>query len=126
MAGRTNANEPAACCGGQAVRLGRKVHDPLCGMSVDVNSPYRLDEEGRSHRFCGEACRADYARAIEGERVPGVTFNCAMHPEGRQDEPGECAVCGMTLMPTRATIAGHAARQSGGGLLGRFRAALRL
>ncbi|MBI3993224.1 MAG: hypothetical protein HY342_08115 [Candidatus Lambdaproteobacteria bacterium] len=126
MAGKTSAKETAACCGGQAVRLGRKVRDPLCGMSVEVNSPYRLDQGGRSHRFCSEACRADYAKAVKGESVPGVTFNCALHPEGRQDTPGECAVCGMALMPVRSTIAGHAAQQSGGGLLGRLRAALRL
>ena len=126
MTGKTSAKETAACCGGQAVRLGHKVRDPLCGISVDVYSPYRLDQEGRSHRFCSEACRADYAKAMQGESVPGVTFNCVLHPEGRQDRPGECAVCGMTLMPVRVTVAGHAAQEFGGGLLGRLRAALRL
>ena len=95
-------------------------------MSVDVNSPYRLDAEGRSLRFCSEACRADYARAMDGESVPGVAFACVMHPDGRQDRPGECAVCGMTLAPVRTTVAGDSPLRPEGGVLRRLRAALRL
>ena len=126
MAAKSSANQAAACCGGQAVRLGHKVRDPLCGMSVDADSPHRLEEEGRSLRFCGESCRADYARALRGESVPGVAFTCVMHPEGRQERPGECAVCGMALVPARTAAAGHGAQRPGGGVLRRVWAALGL
>jgi Cu+-exporting ATPase len=108
------------------VRLGHKVRDPLCGMSVDANSPYRLEQEGRSLRFCSENCQADYTRVLRGESVAGVEFGCVMHPEGRQDRPGECAVCGMTLVPVRTTLAGDSAQKSEGGMVRRLRAVLRL
>jgi hypothetical protein len=94
-------------------------------MSVDVNSPFRLEGDN-SLRFCSEACRADYARAIAGESVPGVAFACEMHPEGRQDWPGECAVCGMKLAPVRTALAGDSPLRPEGGVLRRLRAALRL
>lgn len=115
-----------ACCGGQAVRLQHKVRDPLCGKSVAVDSPYRLAQEGRSHRFCSEACLVDYTRAIQGEAVPDVAFNCLMHPEARQTQPGECALCGMTLSPVRTIVTGKSPQGPVGGVLGRLRAALRL
>lgn len=124
MTGKARANQNAACCGGQAVRLGNKVRDPLCGKAVDMGSPYRLDQNGRSHRFCSEACRADFAKAIQGESVPGVAFQCVMHPEAPQDLPGECAICGMKLVPVRTSSAGDAPAAPMGGLLGRLRAAL--
>lgn len=91
---------------------------------MDAGSPYRLDQDGRSHRFCSEACRADYARAIQGESVPGVSFQCAMHPEVPQDRLGECAICGIALAPVRANTGGDATAAPAGGLLGRLRAAL--
>ena len=28
-----------------------------------------------------------------------VTFTCSMHPQVRQDEPGDCPICGMDLIP---------------------------
>ncbi len=115
-----------ACCGAQAVRLQNKVRDPLCGASVDVNSPYRMDNAGRSHRFCSEACKDDYSRVMQGEAVPGVVFECVMHPEARQDQPGECALCGIALAPARNIILNRSAHRHGEGLLGRLRSALRL
>lgn len=27
-----------------------------------------------------------------------TTFTCSMHPEVRQDKPGKCPKCGMTLV----------------------------
>lgn len=32
--------------------------------------------------------------------VPGTLYTCPMHPEIRQDHPGTCPICGMTLEPT--------------------------
>ena len=30
---------------------------------------------------------------------PGTIYTCPMHPEIRQDHPGHCPICGMTLEP---------------------------
>lgn len=126
MSSKTAGKEKAACCGGAAVRIPPSVHDPLCGKSVPADSPYRLDEKGRSHRFCSETCQNDYARAARGEPVDGVAFICAMHPEARQSQPGECALCGMKLAPVRVAVAGSSIQEPAGGVIGRLRAVLRL
>ncbi len=36
--------------------------------------------------------------AEEHEHVPGTTWTCAMHPQIREDEPGNCPICGMELV----------------------------
>jgi P-type Cu+ transporter len=33
------------------------------------------------------------------EATPGTLYTCPMHPEIRQDHPGNCPKCGMTLEP---------------------------
>ncbi|WP_128001106.1 copper-transporting P-type ATPase [Piscinibacter defluvii] len=35
---------------------------------------------------------------------PGTIYTCPMHPEVRQDHPGNCPKCGMTLEPVLPTI----------------------
>ncbi len=126
MSANAGGKQNTACCGGQAARLQNKVRDPLCGASVAVNSPHRLERVGRSHRFCSEACREDYTGAVQGKAVPGVAFECFMHPETRQELPGECAVCGMALVLVRKMTSGGSTRGYGAGVLGRLRSALRL
>ena len=32
-----------------------------------------------------------------------VIYTCPMHPQIRQDRPGNCPICGMTLEPVTAT-----------------------
>lgn len=124
MTGKNRESSHAACCGGQAVRLGHTVRDPLCGMAVDANSIHRLDVDGASHRFCSETCRDDYARILNGETVPGVEFTCVEHPEGRQDRPGPCVVCGTPLVAVRSAPTGEAAGPHG--LLEFLRSALHI
>lgn len=129
MSTKTAGKQNMACCGGQAVRLQNRLRDPLCGAWVAPDSPYRLDLTGQSHRFCSEACQEDYTRALRGEATPGVAFECVMHPEHRQELPGECALCGMTLNPARIMATEGALRDSTqgpvAGVLGRLRSALR-
>jgi len=33
------------------------------------------------------------------EQAGSVEFTCSMHPQVRQDEPGDCPICGMDLIP---------------------------
>ncbi|MCE7056045.1 efflux RND transporter periplasmic adaptor subunit [Algoriphagus sp. AGSA1] len=38
----------------------------------------------------------DHIESIAG--IP-ITYTCSMHPQIRQDEPGDCPICGMDLIP---------------------------
>jgi len=118
------------------------IKDPVCGMSVKPDSPYRTEHSGKMHLFCSEKClgkfrqeparylstspapqasghlhsgsnhvhhdHAGHVRAAATSAVSGHTasqaprgtiYTCPMHPEIRQDHPGNCPKCGMTLEP---------------------------
>lgn len=89
-----------------------EVKDPVCGMTVKVDSPHYLQYAGRDYRFCSEKCLAKfkaapelYATAAREEttKLPTTAgdtwYTCPMHPEIRQLGPGTCPKCGMTLEP---------------------------
>ena len=85
--------------------------DPVCGMAVTAQSEHRLSHQGQSFFFCSAKCQgkfsADperYARPTAAAPVSapapmGAIYTCPMHPEIRQDHPGSCPKCGMTLEP---------------------------
>jgi P-type Cu+ transporter len=88
--------------------------DPVCGMTVTAQSQHRTEHEGRPYYFCSAKClgkfTADPARYVKptapaapaprpAEAAPGAIYTCPMHPEIRQDHPGNCPKCGMTLEP---------------------------
>lgn len=86
------------------------LRDPVCGMSVNADSPFRSELDGRPYFFCSESCqkkfRADPLRYVKPttstpvEAAPaGSIYTCPMHPEIRQDHPGNCPKCGMALEP---------------------------
>ncbi|HEU4697998.1 MAG TPA: YHS domain-containing protein [Gemmatimonadales bacterium] len=37
-----------------------QVQDPVCGMMVDEATAVRAEHQGRSYRFCSEACRTRF------------------------------------------------------------------
>jgi Cu+-exporting ATPase len=96
--------------------------DPVCGMTVTVNSPHVLQHEGNPVYFCSSGCKAKFAAnpakyqvarpksnaptppATE-RTVDGAIYTCPMHPQIRQVGPGNCPICGMTLEPVTATAA---------------------
>lgn len=50
--------------------------DPICGMPVTADSPYRLDRAGRQIRFCCADCQDAYRRTpwqatLAGPDAPG-------------------------------------------------------
>ena len=49
------------------------------------------------HPAAGQAPAA--SGAAPQETPTGTIYNCPMHPEIRQDHPGNCPICGMTLEP---------------------------
>ena len=87
--------------------------DPVCGMSVTTVSQHRLERGGLPFYFCSANCKSKFEAAPEKytgaeepaapsppeTAKPGAVYTCPMHPEIRQDEPGYCPKCGMTLEP---------------------------
>jgi Cu+-exporting ATPase len=97
-----------------SAKTARVVKDPVCGMSVNVDTrSHAAVYEGQTYHFCGAGCRskfvADPPRYLQGEpkaREPapeGAVYTCPMHPEIRQLGPGSCPICGMALEPDIAS-----------------------
>lgn len=90
--------------------------DPVCGMTVEpARAAGSVEHAGRTYYFCSRSCadrfRADPGRFVQDAAakpvVPASTtpgsaaqsYTCPMHPEVRQDKPGACPKCGMSLEP---------------------------
>jgi Cu+-exporting ATPase len=87
--------------------------DPVCGMAVTELAEHHTEHEGQPYYFCSAKCLAKFsadpsrylqpappALALAPAEVPaGSIYTCPMHPEIRQDHPGNCPKCGMTLEP---------------------------
>jgi len=79
-------------------------------MTVTVKSDHKLTHEARTFYFCSAKCKGKFAAnpssylapeppAESSPAVTGAIYTCPMHPEIRQDHPGNCPKCGMTLEP---------------------------
>lgn len=84
--------------------------DPVCGMAVSTDSAFHTEHAGVPYYFCSVSCQkkfeanpGQYAGSQDkpaAERVAlGTIYTCPMHPEIRQDHPGNCPKCGMALEP---------------------------
>ncbi len=83
--------------------------DPVCGMKVSPNSAAGKHEHGgQVYYFCNPNCKTRFQadpdlylkpRAEAKEVAPGTEHTCPMHPEVRQQGPGDCPSCGMALEP---------------------------
>ena len=94
--------------------------DPVCGMTVTAKSFHKLEHEGQPYYFCSAGCKSKFtanpsayvhpAPVTEAGPAPakadaaGAIYTCPMHPEIRQDHPGNCPKCGMTLEPMLPTL----------------------
>ena len=96
-----------------------ELKDPVCGMTVTAASPHQLQHEGKQYYFCSAGCKAKFAAepakyvpaqaavappASAAPAAPGTVYTCPMHPEIRQDHPGNCPICGMTLEPLMPSL----------------------
>ncbi len=83
-------------------------------MSVDpATAKFRAEHAGKTYYFCSAKCHdkfvADPAAYLTKAEVPaavaapGTIYTCPMHPQIRQDHPGNCPICGMTLEPELPT-----------------------
>lgn len=85
--------------------------DPVCGMTVTEQSEHKELHDAKMYYFCSSKCHSKFnaepgkyilptiASATVEDRPPGTIYTCPMHPEIRQDHPGNCPKCGMTLEP---------------------------
>jgi len=86
-----------------------KVTDPVCGMKVDPHeTEHRAVHADTAWYFCSATCRDTFEadpefylgdRPSAGSAPPGTIYTCPMHPEIRQEGPGDCPICGMALEP---------------------------
>jgi len=79
------------------------VVDPVCGMTTEDPGDYAAYEhEGQTYYFCSDQClekfKEDPGKYIE-QKPSGSIYTCPMHPEIRQEKPGDCPKCGMALEP---------------------------
>jgi Cu+-exporting ATPase len=101
----------------EGAEVAPSLKDPVCGMAVTEQSAHRLVHDGRPYYFCSVGCQSKFATnplryvqspdaapastapAPSSPAAPGAIYTCPMHPEIRQDHPGSCPKCGMTLEP---------------------------
>ncbi|SDO31294.1 Cu+-exporting ATPase [Halomonas shengliensis] len=91
-----------------------EVTDTVCGMTVDPHqTEHRASHAGKTWYFCSARCRqkfeGDPDTYLQGDdspaepAPPGTIYTCPMHPEIRQEGPGDCPICGMALEPETVT-----------------------
>ncbi len=84
--------------------------DPVCGMTVDPHTAeHRSQHGGKTWYFCSSHCKSrfdedpqqylDESQKQAEPAAPGAIYTCPMHPEIRQQGPGDCPICGMGLEP---------------------------
>ncbi|WP_279610432.1 MULTISPECIES: heavy metal translocating P-type ATPase [unclassified Burkholderia] len=97
------------------VRSTDSLRDPVCGMTVSDKSRFHGEHNGEWYAFCSQACLTKFQAAPskyvepstieQRQAVPdGTIYTCPMHPEIRQDHPGQCPKCGMTLEPILPSV----------------------
>ena len=101
------------------------VIDPVCGMSISPNEALSAMHEERKYFFCSNGCRVKFVTdpakyvgpraqpaappraqpaAPPADTPPGTIYTCPMHPQIRQNAPGNCPICGMALEPLMPTL----------------------
>jgi len=100
----------------QNMTISEEVTDPVCGMHTESSEDYiSYGHNGTTFYFCSEHClekfKAEPDRYLSKEKdetnnTPSANdagraaaYTCPMHPEIRQERPGDCPKCGMALEP---------------------------
>lgn len=83
--------------------------DPVCGMTVQPDSPLSAEYQGKVYHFCSEHCQKKFNDNPEAALHPApepdtpedsgadIVYVCPMDPEVRESHPGPCPKCGMAL-----------------------------
>ena len=94
---------------------GHTAKDPVCGMAVDPHTAeHRSQHGGKTWYFCSSRCQSkfdedpeqylDWEKKQQEPVAPGTMYTCPMHPEIRQQGPGDCPICGMALEPEQVSL----------------------
>jgi Cu+-exporting ATPase len=94
-------------------------------MKVTEKSPHKFNYKNKPFYFCSEGCKTkfeadpetylakksatvdkhpDTSSPNEAHVPAGTIYTCPMHPEVRQDHPGDCPKCGMALEPEMPSL----------------------
>ncbi len=85
--------------------------DPVCGMTVTSQSKHSYSLKNIAYYFCSNGCKEKFIGApskyldggLKDSESPaseaGTIYTCPMHPKIRQNQPGNCPICGMSLEP---------------------------
>ncbi len=94
---------------GMTSQIQDTLQDPVCGMTVAVDTPHQFSHQGATYRFCCARClnkfRSDpdkYLNPCAQPQIPqsaSAEYTCPMHPQVIQIGPGACPDCGMALEP---------------------------
>jgi len=109
----------ATKAGPKTMDAGPMATDPVCGMTVEpASAAGTAEHEGRVYYFCSTHCHdkfiadpAAYTKVARGDtkETPsagkGTIYTCPMHPDVRQEGPGDCPECGMALEPEVGSVA---------------------
>ena len=68
-------------------------------LSIGLLMGYLLFGNNTSTKMIDEQLHSDTAMEAAGAEE---IWTCSMHPQIRQNEPGECPICGMDLIPLAA------------------------
>lgn len=93
------------------------VTDPVCGMQIDPETAKggKSSYGGNEYFFCSSKCKTKFdanpneylhkkADAPNSESDNEHIYTCPMHPEIRQQGPGNCPICGMALEPEEVSL----------------------
>jgi Cu+-exporting ATPase len=79
-------------------------------MTVDEKTGLKVTRDGQMYYFCSLHCKEKFESGAK-DKLPETLkkvqeqgiYTCPMHPEIRQDHPGDCPKCGMHLEPLNQT-----------------------
>jgi len=85
--------------------------DPICGMNVkEDDRAIVLKDDGPVYYFCSDHCKKKFleqksqkVQPVKTKADEKIYYTCPMHPEIKQDHPGDCPKCGMHLEPLSPT-----------------------
>lgn len=76
---------------------------------TDQHHTHRQDQHEHAHHHHGDHVpdRSTPPAPTGGEMSKATIYTCPMHPQIRQNGPGNCPICGMTLEPEMPVVAEH-------------------
>jgi len=85
------------------------ITDPVCGMTLSEQTPFRYVYQGKTYHFCSPQCLhafRDHPENYQEKSAPlqveshgSGLYVCPMHPYAMQSGPGPCPKCGVAMEP---------------------------